>query len=107
MDYVISTLDRRKTERVCRVNLLKPYHERDPELDPVVASIPADVLDQSPVIDEMGCPAPRRSRHRRQFFLWRRRRRNTHSARQMPPPPKILGPRRRESAAAVNATLTE
>jgi len=58
VDYVISTLDCRKTKRVCHVNLLKPYHERDPDLDLVVTSIPADVLVQSPVMEEMECPAP-------------------------------------------------
>ena len=30
--YVISTPDRRKTKRVCHVNLLKKYFERDPRL---------------------------------------------------------------------------
>ena len=58
VDYVISTLDCRKTKRVCHVNLLKPYHERDPDLDLVVTSIPADVLVQSLVMEEMECPAP-------------------------------------------------
>ena len=58
MDYVISTPDRRKTKRVCHVNLLKPYHERVPQLDPAVTTIPADVLVQSPVLDEIECPAP-------------------------------------------------
>jgi len=34
VDYVISTPDRRKTKtkQVCHVNLLKPYHEREPGL---------------------------------------------------------------------------
>jgi len=58
VDYVISTPDRRKTKRVCHVNLLKPYHEREPLLDPLVTTPPADVLVQSPVIEEMECPAP-------------------------------------------------
>ena len=58
VDYVICTPDCRNTKRFCRVNLLKPYHERDPELDPVVTSIPADVLVQSPAMEEMECPAP-------------------------------------------------
>jgi len=57
VDYVISTLDRRKTKRVCHVNLLKPYHEWDPQLDPAVTSIPADVLVQLPVIEALECPA--------------------------------------------------
>ena len=58
MDYVISTPDRRKTKRVCHVNLHKPYHERELQLDPVVTTLPADVLVQSPVMEEMECPAP-------------------------------------------------
>jgi len=58
VDYVISTPDRRKTKRVCHVNLLKPYHEREPGLDPAVASIPIDVLIQSPVSEEIECHAP-------------------------------------------------
>jgi len=40
------------------VNLLEPYHGREPGLDPAVASIPADVLNQSPVTEEIECPAP-------------------------------------------------
>jgi len=56
--YVICTPDRRKTKRVCHVNLLKPYHEREPGLDPAGVSIPADVLVQSPVSEEMECSAP-------------------------------------------------
>ena len=31
--YVVSTLGRCKTKRVCHINLLKPYHEREPRLD--------------------------------------------------------------------------
>jgi len=58
VDYVISNLDRRKTKRVCHVNLLKPYHKREPQLDLAVTTPPADVLVQSPVIEEMECPAP-------------------------------------------------
>jgi len=53
VDYVISTPDRRKTKRVCHVNLLKPYHEREPQLDPAITTPPADVLVQSPNIDEI------------------------------------------------------
>jgi len=66
VDYVISTPDRRKTKRVCHVNLLKPYHDREPGLDPAVASIPVNVLIQFPVAE---CPAP--TPH---TPLWRRRR---------------------------------
>ena len=58
VDYVIATPDRRKTKRVCHVNLLKPYHDREPGLDPAVVPIPADVLLQSPVTEETECPAP-------------------------------------------------
>jgi len=48
-DYVISTPDHRKTKRVCHVNLLKAYHERDPELDPSKTSVPVNVLVQSSI----------------------------------------------------------
>jgi len=58
VDYIISTPDRRKTKRVCHVNLLKPYHKREPQLELVVTTPLADVLVQSPVIEEMECPAP-------------------------------------------------
>ena len=58
MDYIISTPERRKTKRVCHVNLLKPHHERESQLNPVVATPPADVLVQSPVIEEMECLVP-------------------------------------------------
>jgi len=30
VDYVVSTPDRKRTKRVCHVNLLKAYHEQDP-----------------------------------------------------------------------------
>jgi len=58
VDYVISTPVRRKTKRVCHVNLFKPYHERKPQLDPAVMTPPTDVLVQYPVIHEIECPAP-------------------------------------------------
>ena len=58
VDYVISTPDRRKTKRVCHVNLFKPYHEPEPQLNPAVTTPPADVLVRSPVMEEMECPAP-------------------------------------------------
>lgn len=35
VDYVIATTDRRKTRRVCHVNLLKEYHRRDIDKFPV------------------------------------------------------------------------
>jgi len=34
VDYVVATPDRRKTSRVCHINLLKAYHERDTTLFP-------------------------------------------------------------------------
>jgi hypothetical protein len=34
IDYVISTPERRKTRRVCHVNLLRPYRQRDLTLYP-------------------------------------------------------------------------
>jgi len=77
VDYVISTPDRRKTKRVCHVNLLKPYHDREPGLDPAVVSIPVNFLLQFSVTE---CPAPTPcSRQlpvatRKATPLWRRRR---------------------------------
>ena len=75
---VIATPDRRKTKRVCHVNLLKPYHDREPGLDPAVASIPVNVLLHLSVTE---CPAP--TPCSRQLLVatrnatpqWRRRRR--------------------------------
>ena len=55
VDYVTATPDRRKTKRVCHINLLKPYHDREPGLDLAVASIPVNVLLQLSVTE---CPAP-------------------------------------------------
>jgi len=43
---------------VCQVNLLNPYHVRDPQLDPTVTTIPVDVLLQAPSSDELECPVP-------------------------------------------------
>jgi len=43
---------------VCHVNLLKPYHVRDPQLDPTVSTIPAEVLSQTPSFDDLESPAP-------------------------------------------------
>ena len=34
VDYLIDTPQRRKQQRVCHVNLLKPYHRRDEKLFP-------------------------------------------------------------------------
>ena len=56
VDYVISTPDRRKSKRVCHVNLLKQYIERDPTWKMTVRTSdspadltagPADVLLQT------------------------------------------------------------
>jgi len=54
---VIATPNRRKTKQVCHVNLLKAYHDRNPQLNPKVAAIPADVLVQTPVVEELECRA--------------------------------------------------
>ena len=43
---------------MCHVNLLKPYHVRDPQLDPTVSTIPAEVLSQTPSFDDLESPAP-------------------------------------------------
>jgi hypothetical protein len=40
VDYVIHTPDRRKTRRVCHVNLLRPYRQRDLTLFPEVSPMP-------------------------------------------------------------------
>ena len=44
VDYVVSTPGRRKTKRVCHINLLKPYHEREPRLDPQLTEIEPEVV---------------------------------------------------------------
>ena len=41
VDYVISTPNRRKKRRVCHVNLLRPYRQRDLVLFPDVSNIPS------------------------------------------------------------------
>jgi hypothetical protein len=38
VDYVIHTPDRRKTRRVCHVNFLRPYRERDSTIFPDTSS---------------------------------------------------------------------
>jgi len=43
VDYVVSTPDRRKTKRICHVNLLEAYHERDPRFVTYVLSEPVTV----------------------------------------------------------------
>ena len=58
VDYVIATPDRRETKRVCHVNLLKKYVDRDPtwkttvdtsNTDALQNSQPADVLVQTAI----------------------------------------------------------
>ena len=44
VDYLISTPDRRKTKRVCHVNMIKPYHERG-VLKPVGCMAPVGVRE--------------------------------------------------------------
>jgi len=51
VDYVISTPDRRKTKRVCHVNLLKKYVDRDPTWKITVDEAPAEVLLQTSAAD--------------------------------------------------------
>ena len=55
MSFLLQTDAR---QNVCHVNLLKPYHVRDPQLDPKVSTIPADVLSQTPSSYDLECPAP-------------------------------------------------
>jgi len=43
VDYVIATPDRRKTKRLCHVNLLKKYHECDPKFVTCITTEPASV----------------------------------------------------------------
>jgi len=47
VDYVVSTPDRRKTKRVCHVNLLKAYHERDPRFVICVLTEPVTVAHET------------------------------------------------------------
>ena len=58
VDYVISTPDRRKKKRVCHVNLLKKYYERDPVLDPSGSAAPSAVLFQQCVSEVPECTVP-------------------------------------------------
>ena len=44
VDYVVNTPDRRKTKRICHVNLLKKYIERDSRLTDKVENVPSDVM---------------------------------------------------------------
>jgi len=45
VDYVIATPDRRKVKRVCHVNLLKKYLERDQRLFPTVTVFACNVVN--------------------------------------------------------------
>jgi len=58
--YVISTPDRRKTKRVCHINLLKKNVEHDPALIVYAVTTPSDVMmDVSLVPDELvNCRPP-------------------------------------------------
>jgi len=51
IDYVISAPDRRKTKRVCHVNLLKKYVDRDPTWKITVDEASAEVLLQTLAAD--------------------------------------------------------
>jgi len=53
VDYIIATPDRRKTKRVCHVNLLKKYFKRSPRLEPPVEQpVPEIVGLVDPVVPE-------------------------------------------------------
>lgn len=58
VDYVVSTPDRRKKKRVCHVNLLKMYHERDLVLDSPPSTTVVEVMVQQIVLDVPECIAP-------------------------------------------------
>jgi len=47
VDYVVSTPDRRKTKRVCHVNLLKAYHEQDPRFVTCVLTAPGTIANET------------------------------------------------------------
>jgi len=47
VDYVVATPDRRKTKRVCHVNLLKKYHERNPRFVTCITTEPVSVLPET------------------------------------------------------------
>ena len=51
VDYVVSTPGRRKSKRVCHINLLKQYHEREPRLDPQLTETPPEVVG---LVDPVG-----------------------------------------------------
>ena len=51
VDYIIATPDRRKTKRVCHVNLLKKYVDRDPTWKMTIDDSNSDVLQHNPPAD--------------------------------------------------------
>ena len=51
VDYAIATPDRRKVKRVCHVNLLKKYFERDQRLFPPVDVSVCNVVDVSDSVE--------------------------------------------------------
>jgi hypothetical protein len=55
VDYVISTPERRKTRRVCHVNLLRPYRQRDLKLFP---DLPGIVRSVNVVYDDVDVALP-------------------------------------------------
>jgi hypothetical protein len=60
VDYVISTPERRKTRRVCHVNLLRPYRQRDLVLFPDIVSVsPVCIVDLDSSEIELSLPSAR------------------------------------------------
>ena len=58
VDYVIETPDRRKTKRVCHINLLKKYHERDARLAPPTENSAAEFVGVTdPIESEVSPPS--------------------------------------------------
>lgn len=51
VNYVVKTPDRRKTRRVCHVNMLKKYHERISETKPVVVTCSSIEISENKVVD--------------------------------------------------------
>ena len=45
--YVVSTPDRRKTKRVCHMNLIKVYHQRVPPVVRCIATEPVNVAHET------------------------------------------------------------
>ena len=60
VDYVISTPERRKTRRVCHVNLLRPYRQGDLVLFPdIVSPSPVCIVDFDSSDNELSLPSAR------------------------------------------------